>query len=101
MLVVFLLALEEAYVLTQPGARRRTVDTVDPALAQRNRFAEQLRQPRRHWRQGECGILPPFLGAAEMRHDEHARVLIEGVADGGEGGADPRIARDHTLVHWN
>src|SRR6185312_12206838 len=43
--LVFLFTLVEAHVLAEHGAPGRTVDTVEPVLTQRDRLAEQLRQP--------------------------------------------------------
>jgi len=99
LLIVLLLAPEEAHVLAQHGAPRCAVDAVDPVLAQRHGLAEQLRQPRRDRRERERGILCALLRAAEVRHDEYPGVLIERVTDGGERGADARIARHHPIVH--
>ena len=48
LLVVLLLALVEADVLAQHRAARRAIHAVEPVLAQRHRFAEQLGQPHGH-----------------------------------------------------
>src|SRR6516225_9986482 len=99
LLVVLLLTLEEAHVLAQHGTPRCAIDAVDPALAQRHRLAEQLREPHRDRRERQLRVFLSLLRAAEVRHDEHPRVLIERVTDGGEHGADARIARHHSFLH--
>src|SRR5437762_11786944 len=76
LLVVLLLAAQEAHVLAQHGAPGRAIDSVDPVLAQRHGLAEQLREPRRHRRQGERWILLALLRATEVRNDEHSGVLV-------------------------
>ena len=77
----------------------RAVHAVEPVLAQRHRLAEQLRQARRNRREGQRLVVLALLGPAEMREDEHLRVLIERVADRRQRRADPRIARDHPVLH--
>src|SRR6202521_5944984 len=99
LLVVLLLALVEAHVLAQHGAAGRTVNAVQPLLAQRHGFAEQLRQPHRHRRQRERFGLLPLLRPAEVRDDKHPGVLVEGIADGRQRRADAGIAGHHPAVH--
>ena len=96
--VVLLLALVEAHVLEQHHLARRRRDAIDPVALQGHRDAEQVREPRRHRRQREFLREVPLVGAAEMGHHQHVRLRGHRRLDGGQRGADARIAAHRPVL---
>ncbi len=65
----------------------------DAVVEELHRLAEQLGQLVRDGLEREL-VAALAVGAAEVRHEDHGRALLEGVLDGRQGGGDARGVGD-------
>ena len=95
---ILLFALVEAHVLQQHDLAGTDFDAVKPVLLEGHGNAQQLRQALGHRRQGKLLRVLALFGTPEMRHDEHARFRGQGRLNGGQRGADARIAAHRSAL---
>ena len=95
---IFLFTLVEAHVLQEHDFAGSDLDAVQPVLLEGHGNAEQLRQTFGHRRQGELLRILALFGPSEMRHDDHTRLRGQGRLNGGQRGADARIAAHRSAL---
>ncbi len=98
-LVLVFLALVEARVLEQDHLARLARHAIEPVAFEADLAAQHFREPRRHRRQRKLFGRNPFLGTAEVRHQQHASTGLLRRFDRRQGRADARVAGDDAVLH--
>ena len=98
-LVIGLLARVIAHVFAQHRLAGLAVNAIEPVPDEWHRVAKQFRKPRGHRRQRKLRLEFAFPGSPEVREDQHPGAFLERHANGGQGGADARVAGHRAILH--